>query len=168
MTSLQSQGFHSLDGLVEQAGVLVLKGSLVMQLHISQKLHKGWRSLPPQLPLWLWAAYSQSLWSYSCSPMFHQVKWFSSCGIRNSEGVWGSPRARPNQDKGSWDREGQEQRWMFWVIPGSRGKIIGCDSLQRRSWFWSLVWGVCKACVEIELVSVEMGQSKTMRPLGDR
>lgn len=50
---LQSQDFDSLDGSVEQAGVLVLKGSLVMPLLISLKLHIGRLFLLPQLPLCL-------------------------------------------------------------------------------------------------------------------
>lgn len=72
------------------------------------------------------------------------------CGIRSNDGkgLCGSTRVRPKQDKGSWDKEGPQQRWTFWVIPGSSEKITGGSSLERRSWFWILVWGVCEVCGE--------------------
>lgn len=138
---------------MEQADVLVPKGSLAMQLPTSQKLHIEWLFPAPQLPLWWlgwpWGAYCWSLYCLSCSPMFHQVKWIPlpvKLGTAKWKGVWSSTRVRQKRTEsgklkqgGTWAEvdvlgyhQGQQQEWL------SSEKKLALD----------FFWKVCEICGE--------------------
>lgn len=126
---------------------LFLKGSLARQPPISRELHIEWLSLNSQLSLcWLvqlWGAYSWFLWSLSCSPMFHQVKWnppipwnYEWWRDRGGEVQPEWEESRTWMTK-AWNREGCEQRQTLWAVPGNgekmKGHVIEGGSLRRRN-----------------------------------
>lgn len=161
---IQSQILHSLGCSVEQADVLVPKGSLATQVLMSQKPHKQWLCLAAQLtlcsPLWPWGAYSWSLWSLPCSAVFHQVKWIPLLTELLCE-------ALQDQDKGRAKRT-EVKAGGIWAEMHAVGRcrerrddpraLTGVGSLQRRTGSEFGSWASRKLVSEAGGMWAEMGQ----------
>ena len=171
---VQRQTFIWLNCSVEQVDVLVPKRFTGHAAHCgSRPTYRVTLPCSQRSLCWLvqlWGAYSWSLWSLSCSPMFHQVKrnllpveLWTIKGKR----VWGPTRVsrKLDLDEGNWNREGCKQRWMLQAVPGNRDKILRTHSSFKEdisSRFWPR-----ESVKFVGELNWWHWQGKSMRPLDD-